>query len=124
MSRLPPARAMALMAPFHHWPGADERFTWPGSASREHWESAAERDAAFRRALAAYAAPQARIVLIFHTAESALVLAAADADRAASVLLEPLRDTLWVRPLRDGEWLVEVSFMDAEVCGTLSAVLA
>lgn len=121
LSRLPPPRCQQLMAPFAHWPGQDEHFTWDGVAAAHcaWWTTPAERSALFRRALAdAMPDPATRIALIFHTAESGLVLAAGEAARHADAVLGALYGTLWVRPLHgDGDQaLVEAVFPDSAVC--------
>lgn len=118
LSRLPPARGLALLAPFAHWPAQDERFVWTGIAGARcaSWSDSDERDALFRRALAECAPADQRIVLLFHTVESGLVLDSGEASRVATLLLEPLHATVWVLPLRGHPWLIELSFGDSELC--------
>lgn len=120
LSRLPPLRCQQLMAPFAQWPGQDEHFSWDGVAGAHcaWWTTPEERDAAFRRALSeAMPDPATRIALIFHTAESALVLSAGEANRHARPVLDALFGTLWVRPLRGhDDALVELVFPDSAVC--------
>ena len=118
MSRLPPSRAHALVAPFAHWPGRDERFYWPeipGHVCR-YWSDEAARDDAFREALRANFAPSARLALVFHPAESALVLGREDAIAHADAVLAQGYAAWWIVALRGPSKLVEVCFGDDEVC--------
>jgi hypothetical protein len=118
LSLLPPSRAAALVAPFAHWPARDEHFDWPGIAGHAcmWWTNEDDRDAAFARALRDCFAPAARLALVFHTVESALVLGREDALAQARVLLDALYGTLWVVPLRGVDGIVEVEFGDRQVC--------
>ena len=118
MSRLPPARAQALVKPFADWPGRDERFYWPeipGSVCR-CWQDDAGRDAFFREALLANFAPSARIALVFHPYESALVLGREDAIAHAPTVLAEGYAAWWIVALRGTSPMVEVCFSDDEVC--------
>jgi hypothetical protein len=118
LSRLPPARAQALVAPFAHWPGRDERFYWPEIPAHvcRHWEDEAQRDAMFREALCANFPAGARIAVVFHPFESALVLGREDAVAHAGSLLARGYAAWWIVTLRGPSKLVEVCFSDHEVC--------
>lgn len=117
-SRLPSTRIRELAPRALHLPGRDERFYWPeipgGACGSWHEDSA--RDEMFVRALQASFAPSTRLLLVFHTVESGLVLAREDAIAHASLLLDRLYGTLWVIPKDGSPGLVEVSFSDNEVC--------
>jgi hypothetical protein len=125
-SRLPPARARALLVPFADWPARDERFWWPGigAGTCVAWDGAEARDDALRRALQACFAPGERLAFVFHTAESCLVIGCAEAVRVADLLLRDGDETLWVVGLRPAAALVEVSFIDHEVCWVVAPASA
>jgi len=118
LSRLPPARARALLMPLADLPARDERFWWPdiGAGTCVAWDSVKACGDALRRALQACFAPGDRLAFVFHTAESCLVIGCAEAVRVADLLLRDGDETLWVIGLRPGAALVEVSFIDHEVC--------
>ena len=118
VSRLPPRRVLDLIAPFQHLPARDERFDWTRIAEGacDSWETPEARDEAFRRALDASFPAQARLALVFHTAEYAVVLGMDAALALARTILDACHDTLWVVALGGGAGLVEVSFSEREVC--------
>src|SRR6476659_3152109 len=80
-SRMPSTRILELAPRCLHLPGRDERFYWPEipGGTCAGWRDANERDAIFARALRATFAPSTRLLLIFHTHQSALVLGREDA---------------------------------------------
>ena len=116
LSRVPASELRALAAGRLNLPGRDERFYWPEipSGTCREWRDAGERDAVFAEALRACFAPPARLVCIFHTHESALVLGREDAIAHAAILLARLGGSLWVIARCGAPGLVEVS--DDEVC--------
>lgn len=118
LSRLPPSRNRDVMAPFATLPGRDERFYWPEieGGTCLTWQSDTQREALFRRALRESFAPATRLVLIFHTAQYALVIASEDASTHASLVLKACRESLWIVPLHPDGRLAEVAFSDNEVC--------
>jgi hypothetical protein len=118
LSRLPPARAQALVAPFVHWPGRDERFYWPeipGHVCR-YWQDDTQRDAAFREALRANFPAGARLALVFHPYESALAVGREDLLAHAATVLADGYAAWWIVALKAPSKLVEVCFSDDEVC--------
>lgn len=118
LSRLPAVRTVGLMQRYGRLQLRDERIDWGrlhGHAIT-HWDTPAERDRAFAAALRDCFEPSTRLAVVFHTAESALVLSCGDAIALADVLLPRIRDTLWVVALRPHPALVEVSFIDTQVC--------
>lgn len=118
LSRLPASRVVDLMRGYGSLHLLDERVDWsrvPGH-SGVYWRSPCERDHAFTVALRSCVEPATRVALIFHTAESALVLSCGDAVVAADAILPQLRDTLWVVPWHACPALVEVSFIDKQIC--------
>ena len=118
LSRLPPPRVLLLVSRYAGRALVDERFDWtkvPGSHCAG-WEVAEDRDQAFVAAMRLSFGPDERVALVFHTSESALVMSCSDACRFASGLLPLLHGTLWVVALRDNDALVEVSFIDRQVC--------
>ena len=119
LSRLPVDRLRPALARFAALPERDERFHWPEIAGhhRQGWLHAGnERDAAVIAALRACFAPAQRLVLVFHPAQSALVVDAADLVAHCASVLDALHETLWIVPLRGPPALVEVSVSDGEVC--------
>lgn len=118
LSRLPASRVIDLMRSYGSLHLLDERVDWsrvPGH-SGVYWQTSSERDDAFKVALRSCFEPATRLALIFHTAESALVLSCGDAVEAADAILPQLRDTLWVVPWHACPALVEVSFIDKQIC--------
>ena len=118
LSRLPPTRLRALLAPFKDLPGRDERFHWPDirGGTCIAWETDDARDEAFRQALGACFAPSARLVLDFHSADYALVICRDDAAAHARLLLDACVEALWTVALEPDGHLVEVAPGDNEVC--------
>jgi hypothetical protein len=118
LSPLPPARARALIAPFAHWPGRDERFYWaeiPGHHWAS-WDTGAEPDAVFREALRTCFQEGERLAFVFHTAQTALVLGWEDAIAHAGTLLPELYGSVWIVSARQPELLLEVCPGDRELC--------
>lgn len=118
LSRLPASRVMDLMRGYGSLHLLDERVDWsrvPGH-SGVYWQTPGERDHAFTVALRSCFEPETRLALIFHTAESALVMSCGETVEAADAILPQLRDTLWVVPWRASPALVEVSFIDKQIC--------
>lgn len=124
--RLPPGASRALLAPFAGWPGRDERFDWPEIAghARAAWVTAQDGEAIVRRALRACFAPADRLAVIFHPAESSLVIGCDDAARNADVLLRDGHGTLWIVAMRPAATLVEVSLADQDACWIVDAAIA
>ena len=118
LSRLPPARLPALLAAFKDLPGRDERFHWPDILGGHctDWQSEDERDQAFRHALNSCFAASARLVLVFHTSDYALVMSREDAAAHVRPLLDACVEALWVVALKPEAKLVEVAPGDNEVC--------
>jgi hypothetical protein len=80
------------------------------------WSTDSDRDRVFNEAIAACFSLSTRVAVLFHTAESSLVLAASDLGAAAALVLGVLDETLWVVALGGSPALVEVSAIDREVC--------
>ena len=118
LSRLPPTRLGALLAPFKDLPGRDERFHWPDiqGGNCVDWQSDEARDEAFRDALSACFAPSARLVLVFHTSDYAWVMGREDAAAQARLLLDACVEALWVVALKPDGHLLEVAPGENEVC--------
>ena len=118
LSRLPPSRLPALLAPFRDLPGRDERFHWPDISGGRcmDWHGEEARDELFRRALTDSFAPSARLVLVFHSAEYALVIGRDDAAAQARLLLDACYQSLWVVALTPDGHLVEVAPSDRDIC--------
>ena len=125
LSRLPPVRLPVLLAPFKDLPGRDERFHWPDilGGHRTDWQSDETRDEAFRHTLRVCFAPSARLVLVFHTSDYALVMGREDAAEHAQLLLDACVEALWVIALKPDGHLLEVAPGDQEICWG-SALLA
>jgi hypothetical protein len=120
-SKLVPERCREALGDLTHGPGEDERLLWPpipeGTCRR--WESAAERDSLARQALAACAAGDSKVAVVWHPYEAGLRLRAADlAVHAGPILDAGHGDTIWIVAADGGRWLIEVAFWDREVCWT------
>jgi hypothetical protein len=122
LSRLPARRIREVAGGRLSLPGRDERFYWPEipDGTCVPWRGPGERDRIFAEALAACFAPSERLLFIFHTAESALVLGCADAIAHAGVVLDHACGGLWVISRSGAPGLVEVSLSDDEVCWRLT----
>ena len=121
-SRLPARRIREVAAGRLSLPGRDERFYWPEipDGTCVPWREPGERDRIFVEALAACFAPSERLLFIFHTAESALVLGCADAIAHAAMVLDHARGGLWIISRSGAPGLVEVAPSDDEVCWRLT----
>jgi hypothetical protein len=122
LSRMPRRRIREAAGDRLSLPGRDERFYWPEipDGTCMQWRDDSERDRIFAGALAACFAPSERLLFIFHTAESALVLGCADAIAHAAVVLDYAYDSLWIISRSGAPGLVEVAFTDDEVCWRLT----
>ena len=117
-SRMPSKPLLAMSRQALSLPGRDERFYWPEipGGNCEYWIDTEQRDRAFVTALRACFAPETRLLVIWHTYESALVIRCADLIAHAALVLDQLGWSVWFIPLSCGPGLVEVSFGDQEVC--------
>jgi hypothetical protein len=117
-SRMPakPLQAMARQA--LSLPGRDERFYWPEipGGQCEYWFDLEHRNRAFVAALRACFAPDTRLLVIWHTYESALVIRCADLVAHAALVLDRFWGSMWFIPLSCAPGLVEVDHGDREVC--------
>ena len=100
-------------------PARDERVDWVLVPEGEchAWTDAAECAALLARAFhACGVAGNAPVLVVFHTAEAALAIGAADLCAAWPGLHDALYASVWIVPRNGGGWLVEASLMDREVC--------
>jgi hypothetical protein len=118
LSRLPASRSSALLHAQASWPGRDERFYWPEIAGSRTvvFDDDAGRDRAFAEAVHACFAPSMRLAIVFHTAESSLLIGVADVLAHAGAILDACSETVWVVRAGGGASLVEVSRVDQQVC--------
>ena len=118
ISRMPTRRLQEISRQALSLPGRDERFYWPEipGGSCQYWFDLAHREAAFVAALRECFAPETRLLVIWHTYESALVIRCADVIAHARLLLDELYGSVWYIPLSCGPGLVEVAYGDREVC--------
>jgi len=113
-----PAAIAPAVAGFNALPGLDERVDWSQvpAGERQYWEDAAECAAWLERGLRACGvSPGERLLVVFHTAEAALGIGAADLCAAWPSLHPRLRDTVWIVPRAPAGWLLEVSLMDRDL---------
>lgn len=114
---LPAAYAPAI-ARFNALPGLDERVDWPRvPGGQQHaWEDAAGCVHLLDRALRECGvAASARVLVVFHPAEAALVIGAGDLCAAWAVLHPHLHEVVWIAPRQPGDWVAEVSLMDRDL---------
>ena len=118
ISRMPAGRLREMSRQALSLPGRDERFYWPEipGGSCEYWFDAGHRNRAFVAALRACFAPDTRLLVIWHTYESALVIRCVDLIAHAELMLDRLWGSVWFIPLSCGPGLVEVAYGDKEVC--------
>lgn len=119
-SKLVPERCRAALGDLTSGPGEDERLLWAPIAGGicRLWGGAKERDALVREALAACAAPEARVAVVWHPFEAGLSLRAADLARHASAIGGVGGGTIWIVAAEGGRWLIEIAYWDREICWT------
>jgi hypothetical protein len=118
-SKLVPERGRAALGDLASGPGRDERLLWDHVAGAvcATWADVRERDALLRDALAACAAPDRRVAVVWHPYEAALRLRAGDlAAHAGPVLDAGGADTVWIVDAAGGDWLIEAAYWDRELC--------
>jgi hypothetical protein len=117
-AKLSLADVARAFAPWQNHPARDERLYWPEIPGGlcQPWSSPAERDALITSALAVLAQPDARIAVIWHTAESGLRLCAQSLPAVIPILCDALHEGFWLVPDADSAWLIEVSLRDCEMC--------
>lgn len=117
-SRVPAVECLRLMTNFAHLPAQDERLVWWNidSSHRAVWETGKERDDLLRVALEACTQANERLVVIQHTSEAGLSISAGDLIEAVPRVLEAAHETVWITARSFGQWLIEVSFTDKELC--------
>lgn len=96
----------------------DERFDWPkiAGASILHFGEQGEAGLLLQATLARYAEPDSRVVLVFHTHESALRLTAKDLALHLPLFLEDVIEFWIVSADPKQDWLIDYNRFDDEVC--------
>lgn len=99
-------------------PAIDERVDWPeiAGASILHFGNQGEAGLLLQAALARYADPDSRVVLVFHTHESALRLMAQDLALHLPLFLDDVIEFWIVSADPDQDWLIDYNQFDNEVC--------
>src|SRR4051812_32710354 len=117
-SKIPPERNRVVLGPLIAGPGQDEEldFGWMPEAQTSLWSSDAQRDTLCRWALAAVAAPDERIAIIWHPVRAGLSLRRQDAATHIALLLDAGRgDTIWIASAAGGAWLIQIGFWSSTV---------
>lgn len=119
-SKLVPERCRTALGRLASGPGQDERLLWHwiGNAAGSIWTAKAERDALLGEALAACAAPETPVAVVWHPFRAGLRLRAADLAANAAPVLDATGETVWIVAAEGGPWLIEVAFWDREICWT------
>ena len=115
--RVPPGQVMPLLGTWLDQPAIDERFDWWQIAGATIARFTDDDEAAqlLRQALNLFAAIDERIVLIFHTHESALRLRASDLIAHLPIILGAVWE-FWVVAAAGSPWLIDYCSRDDEVC--------
>lgn len=116
--KLLPASLSPWLGVLARLPGRDERISWPGVPEGVcgTWEDDRDCAAALERALRACEGLDGRVMLVFHPAQAALVIGAADLVQAWPALHVALYEATWIVPMDRRPWLIEISPADHELC--------
>lgn len=120
-AKLMPERCRTALGRLASGPGRDERLLWkpiPNGVCRP-WQTERERDSLLAAGLAACAAPETPVAVVWHPCRAGLRLAAsALAANAAEIINASAGDTIWIVAADGGPWLIEIAYWDREICWT------
>lgn len=116
--RLPALQVLEHLSEKTNAPAVGGRFDWLAihGASISHYASAGEASLLLQAALARYVAPDSRVVLVFHTHESALRLMAQDLALHLPLFLDDVIEFWIVSVDPDQDWLIDYNQFGNEVC--------
>lgn len=115
--RVPPGQIVPLLGSKLAQPAIDERFAWPqiAGATISSFEATEQATALLRKALARFTDADDRVVVVFHTHESALRLGAGELIAHMPVILSATWE-FWLVAAAGGPWLIDYCSRDNEVC--------
>lgn len=119
-SKLPPQGCVRALGTLIDGPGQDERLLWTYIAAGQcrSWSTSSERDGILRTALVALSTPADAIAVIWHPAQAGLRIRSDLLQQSVATVFAGLSETIWLVAAKGGEWLIEVSVSDCEICWT------
>lgn len=116
--KLLPASLSPWLGVLARLPGRDERIFWPEvpGGVLASWREAGDCASLLATALRACGGHAGRVMLVFHPAQTALVIRPADLVHAWGALHDALYESTWIVPMDRRPWLIEISPADEELC--------